>query len=458
MEHIGTEDRQARTGERSSAEPAHRTQDPPEQPWIESTSALRFALSRPWATALIYLLIAVLFASLGWSGLWNVFSLVEVSFSPWYTLVTAVPACALVLLKRRAPAVGLVLALVIFFADLVTVGGLIPLLVVLELMHAHLLTLNAVQRRRALWTLVGLLALSMIAVLLFTSDFRFTAMLALQFGALFSFSYWYANSIAQSQELVRLYRQRSENAKHLAVLDRATAVQGERDRMARELHDVVAGHISAVAIRSEAALAIRDFSGSSEHSAERRALRAVRDSSLDAHAALRSMIRVLRSGVHDFEAPLGRARLPELVAAANESGVRVRLFDEVRSELVTPVDQAVGRIVQEALTNCVRHSSGADVEVRVTDSASELCVDILSFGGGALPTLDLAGTGLGLELLAERVLALNGTFSAGRESIGTQLEISAKEGSKMGTDTVCGARAGASVWAVRARLPVGSTS
>ncbi len=413
----------------------------------EAPSRLKLIFSRPWAMAVLYLVIAVLLAAIGWSGLWNIFSLLELQASPWYSLITAVPACGAVLLKGRSPALGLVLALVIFFADLATVGGLVPLLVVLELMHAYLLTLNALQRKRALGGIVTLLAGTMLAVFVFTNDLRLTAMLALQFGALFGFAYWYANSIAQSHELVRLYRQRGETAERLADFDREAAVQGERDRMARELHDIVAGHISAVAIRSEAALSAGVAMQQGEPSSEREALLAVRDSSLEAHAALRSMIRVLRSGSPEFEVPPGRTRLPELVAAANESGVSVTLVDEINADLSVPIDQAVGRVVQEALANSVRHSSGSEVEVWLGEVESELHIEVISRGGSALSSLDLSGSGMGLELLTERVRALGGTLIAGAGN---------PDGCEMSESRNPGRSGGSrNTWTVRARLPIG---
>ncbi|PRI11512.1 sensor histidine kinase [Leucobacter massiliensis] len=404
----------------------------------------------PWVLMLIYLLIAVLLAALGWAGLWSALSLLGERPAAWSTLLTAVPAAAIVLLKRRAPRTGLVLATVLFAADLLTAGGLVPLLVMLEMLHATVVGLDTAGRRRMLGAVVvATVALTALSLAV-TRDPRATVVLGLQFGALLGFSYWYANSIAQSQELVRLYRQRAEAAEQAAELDRLAAVQGERDRMARELHDVVAGHISAVAIRSEAALAAAGTGGAvpdaaraggtagdgavpaltAEGAAEAAALsalRAVRDASLAAHGALRSMIGVLRSGERDFAVPPGRARLPQLVAEANASGVRATLNDEIAGELPAPVDQAVGRIVQEALANSVRHSSGARVEVRLGAADRAVRVEVRSRGGAALRHPGLEGSGMGLELLAERARALGGELHAGPE--------------------------GESEWVVRARLP-----
>ena len=362
----------------------------------------------PWQVAAMYLVIAVLFAAVGWSGLWNAFSLLPEGVSSWWTLATAVPASALVLIRRRAPLVGLWVAAAILAVDLLTVGGLVPLLVVLELFHAHTVGLPAERRRRMLHAVIVATALSALAMLAITRDPRMMVVIGVQIGALLGIAYWYANSVAQAGELVELHRQRAEDAARLAELDRAAAVQGERERMARELHDVVAGHISAVAIRSEAAL---NMPG--EESPEQRSLRAVRDASLEAHATLRSMIQVLRSGDGELASPPGRERLAELVEAANASGVRATIIDDVSGELPASVDQAAGRIVQEALANAVRHASGSEVEVRLEEEHDDVVVEVRSRGGSVLAEPALRGSGMGLELLAERARALGGAFEAG---------------------------------------------
>lgn len=371
--------------------------------------------NKPWATALQYGALSVVIAALGWSGLWDVFSLLPERVSPWYALCTALPASLTALGKRRVPGLCLLLAIALFVIDLCTVGGLVPLLVVLELFHSYLFASGERKRRTVMWQAVVAVALLVIAALMRSGDMQIATMIGLQFGALVGFTYWYANSMAQSSELVALYRQQAESAQRLAALDREAAVQGERDRMARELHDVVAGHISAIAIRSEAALGSSQTGAASETGTapEQRALRAVRSASLEAHAALRSMIEVLRSGAQDYEVPSGRTRLPELVSVANESGVRVELVDDVKSALTTPVDHAVGKIVQEGLANAVRHSAGAEVRVRLSETTTEIIVEVISRGGYSRQSPALRGSGMGLELLSQRVAALRGEMQAG---------------------------------------------
>ncbi|MGO3151644.1 MAG: sensor histidine kinase [Galactobacter sp.] len=382
----------------------------------EPRSAWHDLVKKPWVEALCYLLLSLFFTWLGWSGLWDVFSVLNERPSAWFTLITALPASAVLLVKRPAPLAGLLLALALFVADLLTMGGLIPLLVLLEMMHAYLLTLGAAARRKALGVVMGGSAVLTLLTLLLSRDPQLTVLFGLQFGALFGFSYWYANSTTQSRELVQLYRQRSENAKRLAALDRETAVQVERDRMAWELHDVVVGHVSAVAIRSEAALGLPP--GTDSGVAGREALKAVRDSSLEAHSALRSMIQVLRSGDNDFTVSPGRAQLPDLVNNAQASGVRAELHDNVESELPAALDQTIGTVVQEALSNSVKHASGAAVDVRVDEDEYTVTTTVRSTGGVALQQPALQGSGIGLTLLSERVKTLGGTWSAGQDGAG----------------------------------------
>ncbi len=400
--------------------------DPPRQ-----RTAPRGPVLSPPALAAVYALLAILFAALGLSGLWDVFSLLPDPVSPGWTLVTGLPAAALVLLKQRAPGAGLIAVTVLFVADLLTVGGVVPLLVVLELMQALILALSAERRRRALVGVVAACALVAAAALLRSGDIRVALMIALPFGALLGFSYWYANSTAQSRELVELYRQRAEDAARLAELDRGNAVRDERERMARELHDIVAGHVAAVAIRSEAALMSGGPARTSPSagdaapaSREREALRAVRDSSLEAHSALRSMIAVLREGSDGFSAPVGRTGVPKLVEEAERSGVRATLHDRIEGGLCPSSDHALGRVVQEALANSVRYASGGEVEVRLREAAADggadgacdaVVVEVSSHGGASLAVPELRGSGLGLGLLAERVRIVGGEFSAGRE-------------------------------------------
>lgn len=346
------------------------------------------------------------------------FSVLPEPVSAWWALATALPASALALFKRRAPTVALVIATLLFAIDLMTVGGVVPLILLLELVYAASVAATVVGRRYILFGIATITATFGLASFLLERDLGATIMIVLQVGALLGTSYWYATSVVQSRELLELQKRLADDAALLAEQERLSAVQRERARMARELHDVVAGHVAAASIRAEAALSVPG--ADSVVSAERNALRAVRESTLSAHSALRSMIGVLLSGSGDFEIPLGRERVPEFVEAANHSGVTARLHDEVTMELPTPVDQTLGRIVQEALANSVRHASGAHVEVNLSecelpDGALAVHIEVVSAGGQTLLP-ELAGNGMGLELLRERASALGGVLTAAAEA------------------------------------------
>lgn len=383
-------------------------------------SRLRRLLAEPWAIALLYAVIAVLLAVLGFDGLWRDISLVpDLRESSWLALATALPAAATVLLRRRAPGLGLALAIPLFLADILTVGGIVPMLVVLEHVHALTVRLRPRQRQTVLVWGMASVAAAMLTLLAVTGDLRLASMIGLQLGALIGMTFWYANSVAQSRELVALYRRQAEDAERLAELDRASAVQEERERLASELHDIVAGHVSAVAIRSEAALLLQDDDGAATESGERAALRAVRDSSLQAHEALRTMVSVLRDGSAVGTTPPGRAQLPALVSEARRTGLDVQLRDAWVGELPPVVDQTIGRVVQESLANSAKHDFGAHVEVTIAGQSQQnvngmgILVSVESRGGRALAQPGLRGSGIGLPGLAERVRALGGEFSAG---------------------------------------------
>ena len=368
---------------------------------------------RPMADAIGFVALAVGFAALGAVGLWTVFSVLPEPVSPWWSLVVALPACALVPFRDRAPMTLLWVALALFVVDLLTVGGVVTLVVVLDLLYAATVAAPPAGRRRILVGIAVAVVAVGLAALAAVDDIRVALLVALQLGALAGMDYWYATSVAQAHELVRLHRERAEDAERLAERDREEAVRREREQMARELHDLVAGHVAAIAIRAEAALSV-----DAAAQADRAALHDVRDSSLDAHGALRSMISVLRTGDGAVAAPR-RDALPALADDARRHGLTVTLDDALPPGIPSPVDQAVTRIVQESLANCVRHAAGAQVDVHlepVGDDAVSVRVD--SRGGRAVTHPPIQGSGWGLELLRERARALGGSLDAGPTDTG----------------------------------------
>ncbi|RZS33974.1 signal transduction histidine kinase [Herbihabitans rhizosphaerae] len=198
----------------------------------------------------------------------------------------------------------------------------------------------------------------------------------------------------------------------------ASAVAEERLRIARELHDIVAHEVGLIAVKAGVAnhvLARRPDEASA-------ALRDIESASRSALAEMRNMLGVLRS--EDEEAAADRRpghgleRLPELVERASMAGVRVDIDSRVGVHLPEGVDRSAYRIVQEALTNVIKHAAPTTCTVTVTDSGGKLCIDVVDGGAaghGPRRAPDRGGStaGHGLIGMRERVALYGGTFDAG---------------------------------------------
>jgi signal transduction histidine kinase len=373
---------------------------------------------RWWADPLGMAIFAVVLAAFGFRGIWGPFSLLQEPLSPWWALVLALPACAIALFKRRLPVTVLVLVSLLFVADLLTVGGLGTLVVLLDVLWTAAFLADS-RGRRMLLALLGAatVVLFLCAWLLTDVSFPVAFLIGVQFGAIFGTDYWWAVAVSQAHELAELHRQRAEHAAAVAERDRVEAVQRERETMARELHDVVAGHVMAMAIRAEAAL-----STPPDHPRDREALQAVRDAGLDAHAALRSMISVLRRGEGSPASSPRWGDLEGIVQEAERAGLTVRLVADHVGDVGSALEQAVIRIVREALNNCIRHASGAEVDVIIRRSGPEVRVEVRSRGGSPSGASTSADGGWGLQMLRERVAALGGAFIAGPVAGGWSVE------------------------------------
>lgn len=193
-------------------------------------------------------------------------------------------------------------------------------------------------------------------------------------------------------------------------------VDEERLRIARELHDVTAHSLSVIAVQSGAAAHVLD----TDPAQARRSLEAIRATSRDALQELRAMLGVLR-GSDDEGAPLsptpGLAGLPDLVKPLEGAGFTVDLqVDAGADDIPALVEASAFRIVQEALTNALRHAGPTLVRVRVASEEDALLVSVEDDGGAKSGEDVLEGHGV--PGMRERVAALGGTFSAGPRASG----------------------------------------
>ena len=182
------------------------------------------------------------------------------------------------------------------------------------------------------------------------------------------------------------------------------AVDVERRRIARELHDVVSHAVTLIAVQAEAGQAVIDR----DPEAARRSLTAIGAVSREALAELGRLLTLLRDEESSEQAESGMDRLPALVEGARAAGLTVAVDEEgVRRPLPPAADHCAYRVVQEGLTNALRHASGAKVSVLVRYDEAWISLQIDTTG--KRHSSAYGGTGRGLAGLRERVLSLGGT-------------------------------------------------
>jgi signal transduction histidine kinase len=212
--------------------------------------------------------------------------------------------------------------------------------------------------------------------------------------------------------LGQLMRRLSEQKAALEVnrdLVRIQAIRDERDRIARDLHDVIAHSISAMVVQTAAA---QDLVRTDPDRAEA-ALSAVADAGRHALTDTGRLLHVLRDteGELGLAPASGLAEVPELVDQFRANGLRIDLdFVQPSPPLPAGIDVSAYRIVQEALTNALRY--GADGAASLSIACAKDAVSIRSSNVSSGSSRSL-GSGLGLLGIAERIAVLGGTFSHG---------------------------------------------
>lgn len=187
------------------------------------------------------------------------------------------------------------------------------------------------------------------------------------------------------------------------------AAELERTTIARELHDVVAHKVSVMVVQAGAERSILDPAATSTEET----LRTIEATGREALVELRRLLGVLRSGEEQSLSPQPTlADVDSLVAQVRDAGVNVELkIDGERRALPPGVELSAFRIVQEALTNVLKHARGAHAVVELHFEETELQIEVRNDGGA--PRTPGPGTGHGLLGIRERVALLGGRVDAG---------------------------------------------
>ncbi|MCT2585036.1 sensor histidine kinase [Actinophytocola gossypii] len=326
-------------------------------------------------------------------------------------LVTLAVICAAELLRSRAPAVGLVVGVVVFGAELSFGVSLAVVIVFTDLLFAAVLHGSRRTVRVILWS-VGVVVLGLVAAsVLVAHTWRDAVVVGLQVCCIPLIPVWWAMNVRQHRDMAREQRARADQLTVIAELDRKAAVAAERSRMARDLHDVVAGHLSAIAIQSEAVLSMVD----GDRATMRKVLRSVRENSVASLSEMHAMIGLLRADEGETErtAPARLRDIDRLLDSARAAGLDVHIHADahatVEDGLPAAVDLSAYRIVQEALTNVIKHAPGSRAEVTVGREDANLVVEVTnSLVGTGTP-----GSGRGLLNMRERAQAVGGVLVAG---------------------------------------------
>ncbi|MFF4601435.1 sensor histidine kinase [Streptomyces sp. NPDC001339] len=357
----------------------------------------------------------------------------------WLTLVSLTAMSGAELLRRTAPMAALAVAVPALVLDMCT-GTLVATVVMFtDVIYAAVLYGPASAARRIP---VHSVLVTVVAAVVLTALWPNPQVVVVVIAvALITIApAWTGLIIRNHRDAAQSARLRAERIALLAEMDRAQAVAWERARMARELHDLVANHLSAIAIHATAAQAVDD------PAATREALGVIRENSVQGLAEMRHLIGLLRdpeaSGYAAEPAVVPSLDgLAALVAQARANGARSGLtfvLDDARPTdgrgpddgrgpehrqgpehgrgPASPAGLAAYRIVQESLTNALKHAAPGEVRVRIAQERGGALTVTVRSPYADRPGPRAPGSGSGLVGMRERIALLGGEFGAGPEN------------------------------------------
>ncbi|WP_114558968.1 sensor histidine kinase [Desertihabitans aurantiacus] len=321
----------------------------------------------------------------------------------------AVGLGSLLLLRRRLPRTVLVLTTLATFAyytfDYPPIGVALPVLAAL---------FSAAERGLVLWPVGTAVVVLTVATAFRIRDDDVPLGTLLGYESIANVALFAAAVVVG--HLVRSRRLATEQRARIAELTEAQLrretelqVRAERERISRELHDTVGHTLSVISLQA----GVAEEAVGHDDAAAAQAVGRIREASRASLAELRSLVRLLRRSEEDGDRLLSLAAVGDLTEAAAATGLDVRTRVTVPDGALSPtVDAAAYRVVQESLTNIIRHARAAHAEVRAEVVDGRLLVRVSDDGNGPVAGTD---TGAGLLGMTERVRLLGGTLSAAGE-------------------------------------------
>lgn len=330
----------------------------------------------------------------------------------WWGYTVAVGASLPLVWRRRAPVTVLVLVLTLLSTyDLADDVARQPI------WYGGLVALYTVAAYAPPWRRVTMLVLTIVGGLVLVGSSE----TALRGIVLFAAAYAIGRAAATSRAHAAALEERAARLERERRMEAERAAERERARIARDMHDILSHAVSLMVVQAEAGpVVVRSDPARAEAVFD-----AIAAAGRDAMTQLRRMLGVLRDGGDETSGDGGDggdaaprvpqptiADLPVLAEGIAGAGLRVAFTESGRPRPVAP-DCAVAayRIVQESLTNIVKHSGAARADIRLTWEDDTLMIDITDDGPGAGRALPSGGRGLiGIR---ERAAACGGSATAG---------------------------------------------
>lgn len=340
--------------------------------------------------------------------------------SLWCVMVVALP----LFFRRAAPvatafAVGVLALLVLVAFNVATIGlcmWAVPCLV-------YTVAVRASRKKRRTVLLAALLGCVVFGAMCYRWFFAFYggptllewALMALMFtvvSALFVIVAFLAGDLTRTRW--RRREQLEDRARRLEVereQEVRIAAQDERTRIAREMHDVVAHSLSVVIAQADGAR----YAAASNPEVAAQTLETISDTARGSLTEMRKLLGVLRTDNETETKPVPQlGDIPELVRSVQAAGLPVQFYESGTPALSTGAQLSLYRVVQEGLTNVLKHAwQASSVRVSIEHRRNFSWVEVVNDGAGADDSPRAPGAGHGLQGLRERVALYGGELTAG---------------------------------------------